>query len=104
MPLLLRMAVHSRTHPRALAHAVLWLFGWVARSEGVQTIASLVAIGPIRRLSAPVLVIFACMVRGPAQIGHTPTCVQAGPLVALTHGQRGDGRPRREAIEQSSQS
>ena len=86
VPLLLRMAGAFAYAPRLLAHAGHWLFGWVAGSEGVQTIVPRGAIGPITRLAALVLVLLLRMVRGPAQIGHTPACVQAGPRVALSHG------------------
>ena len=47
--------VHSRTHPRPLAHAGLGVLGRSRRSEGVQIIATIGAIGPMRRLVAEVL-------------------------------------------------
>ena len=66
MPLLLRMAVCIRVRTPGLWHTLgLWLFGWVARSEGVQTIASLGAIGPMRRLVALVLVLLLAMGEDP---------------------------------------
>ena len=90
--LLLRMPVHSRTHPRPLAHAGLWLFGWVARSEGVQTIASLGAIGPIRRLVALLGPVFAAGARTRADRPHAcmrpsrPSC----SFLARLSGATGD--------------
>ena len=78
--------VHSRTAPQGFGTRWAWLFGWVARSEGVQTIAPLGAIGPIGRLTGLFLSHLLIMVRGPAQIRHTPACVQAGSRVALPHG------------------
>ena len=87
VPSLLRMAPGAFAYaPQALAHAGLGVLGRVARSEGVQTIAPLSAIVSIRRLTALVLVLLLANGRGPAQIDHTPACVQAGSLVALPHG------------------
>ena len=89
--------VHSRTHPRPLAHAGALAF-WLGRAIGRRPNHCFTRWNRTNKTAfGSGLGQFACMVRGPAQIGHTPTCVQAGPLVALTHGQRGDGRPRREA-------
>ena len=71
VPLLPRMAVRSRTHPGPLAQAGLGVLA-VARSEGVQPIAPLGAIGPIRRLAALVLVLLSMVPPNPRWTSQTP--------------------------------
>ena len=76
VPLLPRMAVRSHTHPGPLAQAGLGVLA-VARSEGVQPIAPLGAIGPIRRLAALGLGPFGCVVHKPA-LDQPDACISLG--------------------------